>query len=38
MLVTFRIVDTQSRLLTKPATITARELAKVVAMLRDYRM
>ncbi|KHL24299.1 hypothetical protein PK98_15175 [Croceibacterium mercuriale] len=38
MLVTFRIVDTQSRLHTKPATITARELAKLVAMLRDYRM
>lgn len=38
MLVTFRIVDTQSRLHTKPATITARELAKVVAMLRDYRI
>ena len=38
MLVTFRIVDTQSRLHTKPATITARQLAKLATTLRDYRM
>jgi len=38
MLVTFRIVDTQSRLHTKPATITARQLAKLAAILRDYRI
>lgn len=36
MLVTFRIIDTQSRLHTAPAAITARQLAKLVAMLRHY--
>lgn len=34
MLVTFRIIDTQSRLHTKPAIISARELASLVTLLR----
>jgi len=34
MLVTFRIIDTQSRLHTTPAIISARELASLVTLLR----
>jgi hypothetical protein len=38
MLVTFRIVDTQTQLHTTPAIITARQLAKLMATLRDTSM
>jgi hypothetical protein len=38
MLVTFRIIDTQTRLHSKPEIILARELAALVTLLRNERI